>query len=276
MKHRLGVCSWSLQPASPTDLVELLHSAGLDIVQLSLDPIREQSADWRMVSCMNAFRAGGITAVSGMMQMRGEDYSTLESIKRTGGLLLDETWDANRGASMQNARIAQELEIPLVSFHAGFLPPKSDPEMREEVIDRLRLVVDIFRAHGSQIALETGQESAPQLLEFLKEVDRKDVLGVNFDAANMILYNQGDPVEALRLLLPHVRQCHIKDALLTETPGEWGTEVPVGSGQVDWEAFFGLLNSKQGKLDLIIECEAGENRLQDIIKARDLVRSYLK
>jgi len=276
VKHRLGVCSWSLRPSSPTNLVELLQEVELDIVQLALDPIREQSADWRMVSCMNAFEAGGITAVSGMMAMRGEDYSTLQSIKETGGLLLDERWDANRGAAMQNARIAQELEIPLVSFHAGFLPPKTEPEMREEVIDRLRLVVDIFRAHGSQIALETGQESAPQLLDFLKEVDRKDVLGINFDAANMILYNQGDPVEALKLLLPHVRQCHIKDALLTETPGEWGKEVPVGTGQVDWAAFFRVLKSKAGKLDLIIECEAGETRVQDVIRARDLVRGHIQ
>jgi L-ribulose-5-phosphate 3-epimerase len=276
VKHRLGVCSWSLQPESPTHLVERIRACGLEFVQLALDPIRELDADWRMVSSMKAFEAGGVTAVSGMMAMRGEDYSTLQTIRDTGGLLQDDHWDANRGAAMQNARIAQELKIPIVSFHAGFLPPKSDPEMREEVIDRLRLVVDIFRAHGSQIALETGQESAQQLLEFLKEVDRKDVLGINFDPANMILYNQGDPVEALKLLLPHVRQCHIKDAMLTETEGEWGTEVPVGTGQVDWSAFFEILNSKQGKMDLIIECEAGDNRIQDVIRARDLVNSFLQ
>jgi len=276
VKHRLGVCSWSLQPTSPPHLVELLHETGLNLVQLALDPIREQNADWRMVSSMNAFAAGGITAVSGMMSMRGEDYTSLESIRETGGLLQDEHWDANRGASMQNARIAQEIEIPLVSLHAGHLPPKSDPEKREEVIDRLRLVVDIFRAHGSQIALETGQEDASRLLEFLKEVDRKDVLGVNFDPANIILYDQGDPIEALKLLLPHIRQCHIKDAVRTETPGQWGTEVPVGAGQVDWEAFFKVLKSKSGKLDLIIECETGENRVRDIIRARDLIRGHLE
>ena len=42
-------------------------------------------------------------------------------------------------------------------------------------------------------------------------------MGVNFDPANMLLYDKGDPIEALRLLGPWVRQVHIKDARKTGT-----------------------------------------------------------
>ena len=38
---RLAVCTWSLQPTSPADLVEKLKPIGIPRVQLALDPIRE-------------------------------------------------------------------------------------------------------------------------------------------------------------------------------------------------------------------------------------------
>ena len=50
-------------------------------------------------------------------------------------------------------------------------------------------------------------------------------MGVNFDPANMILYDKGDPIAALRVVGPWIRSLHIKDARRTKVPGTWGEEV---------------------------------------------------
>ena len=103
---------------------------------------------------------------------------------------------------------------------------------------------------GVRLALETGQEDAETLLAVLEELG-SDNIGVNFDPANMILYAMGDPVESFERLADHVMQVHIKDATKTETPGTWGAEVPVGTGEVDWEGFFGVMSAKG--IDDVIE-----------------------
>jgi L-ribulose-5-phosphate 3-epimerase len=163
------------------------------------------------------------------------------------------------------------MHLDLVTFHAGFIPEPPDDPQRSTMIDRIRQVVDAFTAEGIRIGLETGQETADTLLAALAEIDRP-TLGVNFDPANMILYGKGDPIEALRKLAPHVFQLHIKDALPTDTPGTWGTEVPVGKGAVDWNAFFSVAATIDPPVNCIIEREAGEDRLDDIRAARDLIK----
>ena len=42
LTDRLAVCSWSLQPATPQQLIEQLQAIGLARVQLALDPLRER------------------------------------------------------------------------------------------------------------------------------------------------------------------------------------------------------------------------------------------
>jgi sugar phosphate isomerase/epimerase len=123
--------------------------------------------------------------------------------------------------------------------------------------------------------LETGQETAPALAAFLTELNRPTV-GVNFDPANMILYDKGNPVEGLRVLSSWLRQVHIKDAVRTQLPGTWGREVAVGSGEVDWPGFFAALNDFNFTGDLVIEREAGGRRPADIVTARELVLRHLK
>ena len=91
----------------------------------------------------------------------------------------------------------------------------------------------------------------------------------------MILYDKGDPVLALDQLAPHVFQVHIKDATKTKQPGTWGAEVPAGTGEVDWSAFFACLRRHNLDVDLMIEREAGEERLKDILTARKLVEGEL-
>lgn len=268
---RVGVCSWSLQATRPADLIDRVRATGCDAVQLHLDPLR--TGQWSKADTIAALRDNNIAILSGMMTTEGEDYTTLESIAQTGGLRPDETWPANLDIAKGDAELAQSLGIKLVTFHAGFLPhDREDPE-RTELLERLRTVADIFHAAGIRLGLETGQESADTLTAVLAELDHPAV-GVNFDPANMILYAMGDPTHALNTLAPRVLQVHIKDATPTTTPGTWGAEVPAGEGAVDWQGFFAVLAERLPTADLLIEREAGDNRIDDIATARALIERY--
>ena len=85
----------------------------------------------------------------------------------------------------------------------------------------------------------------------------------------------GDPLDALRLLLPRVRQAHAKDATPAATPGTWGAEVPVGEGAVDWPAFVEILTGGGFDGELILEREAGTARVDDLRSGAALLRPLL-
>ncbi len=267
LTERLAVCSWSLQPRSAGDLCEKLVATGLRRVSIALDPLRENPGGaWSDFSACAARH--GVTCVSGMMTALGEDYSTLESIRRTGGVVPDQHWEGNWRNFQANAELAVRLGLRFVMFHAGFLPhEESDPDFAK-LLDRLGRIADLFAGRGITLGLETGQETADTLATFLHKLNRPNV-GINFDPANMILYDKGDPIAALRTLGPWLRQCHLKDAVRTRVPGTWGEEVVLGTGEVDWRAFFGVLRDLNFTRDLCIEREAGNQRVADIRAARD-------
>ncbi len=271
--HRLGVCSWSLQSTSPADLAHKLSKVGVRACQLHLDPLRDGS--WDASAMLEALWGAGISVLSGMMTPHGEDYSTLDTIRTSGGLRPSAHWKTNLEIAKGDARVARSLGLGLVTFHAGFLPHDAGDPERAVLLDRLRQVVDVFDDQGVRLAFETGQETADTLLHALADLQRP-AAGVNFDPANMLLYGMGEPVEALRKLAPHVRQVHIKDARRTKVAGTWGEEVPVGTGEVDWRAFFGVIAERELSVDLMIEREAGSDRLGDIATARKLVEGQVK
>ncbi len=268
LSERLAVCSWSLQPAGADDLAAKLKATGIGRVQLALDPLRDSSPGWEQTE--GVLPQNEIIIVSSMFGCVGEDYSTLESIRLTGGIAPDATWEQNRKSIRAASILAAKLGQKLATFHAGFLPhQESDPGFAK-MLRRLAEVADIFGAQKMDVGLETGQETAPALARLLQKLDRPNV-GVNFDPANMILYNKGEPVEALRTLGPWIRQVHVKDAVKTRTPGTWGQEVAVGEGEVDWLAFFAALDQLNFSGNFIIEREAGNRRVADICAAKIVV-----
>jgi len=271
--ERLAVCSWSLQPGGPEDLVAKLAACGVRRVQLALDPLRESPGVWNRAETL--FQQNNIAVVSGMFGCVGEDYSTLESIRLTGGIAPDATWEQNRKNIRDTAGLAGRMGLKLVTFHAGFIPHKETDPDYAKLLNRLAEAAGMFAAASIALGLETGQETAPALAALLQKLGRPN-LGVNFDPANMILYNQGDPIEALRVLAPWIRQVHIKDATRAKVAGTWGEEVAVGTGGVDWPAFFTTLRQLNFKGDFVIEREAGTRRVPDIISARAVVEKTLR
>jgi L-ribulose-5-phosphate 3-epimerase len=270
---RLAVCTWSLQPADPDHLFRQLDAIGIRRVQCAIDPIRENPAVWGAFGerCARA----GVTLASGMFGCEGEDYTTMDTIRRTGGIVPDATWPANWRNLQRTAGLASDLGVTLVTFHAGFLPHEESDPAFGTLLDRLRRTADVFADRKIDLGLETGQETADALAAFLQRLERPNV-GVNFDPANMILYDKGDPIAALQTLAPWLKQVHLKDANRTRVPGQWGDEVPVGAGQVDWPRFFAVLEEIGFQGFCCFEREAGSQRVEDIRSGRQFVESLLQ
>ena len=145
----------------------------------------------------------------------GEDYSSLETIRKTGGIVPDEHWEANKKIVTAGARLTQQLGCRYMSLHGGFLD-ESDPKAFAKYVERIEWIRDEAKKYGVTVLLESGQETAEDLARFLEKVPG---VYVNFDPANMILYGKGEPREAVKLLAPWIRQVHVKDALFTQKPG---------------------------------------------------------
>lgn len=272
-ENRLAVCTWSLQPATPAQLFESLDQIGIRRIQAALDPVRENPEVWGRFA--EQCRERGITIVSGMFGTVGEDYTTMETIRRTGGVVPDGTWEQNWKNIQATAELGARMGLKLITFHAGFLPhEESDPDFLK-LLRRIEQIANVFEQRGIHLGFETGQEEAGTLRAFLEKLGRPSV-GVNFDPANMILYDKGDPIQALQVLGPWLKQCHIKDANRTKTPGTWGEEVAAGTGQVDWKAFFQQLDKLNYQGAFCIEREAGNQRVVDIKAAREFVVSLFR
>jgi hydroxypyruvate isomerase len=165
-----------------------------------------------------------------MIDFPQEDYSTLDAIKLTGGVVPDEYWEVNHKLFLGAVDKTAILGVKYLTMHAGFIDESEEAHARV-FHDRIKCLADAAAEKGLTLLLETGQETAIELRSFLEQLNHPAV-GVNFDPANMILYDKGDPIEAMRLLAPWIKHLHIKDAKRTKQPGTWGEEVPWGDGEV--------------------------------------------
>lgn len=267
--EKIGACSWSFnKPMAGLDAE--MRKAGVTGIQLAVGPFIE--ADGRhgnaegpetLKYVKGKIASGEWKLMSTMISFPQEDYTTLETIRRTGGIVPDECWEKNRRMVTEAAKLTRELGAKYLLTHAGFLD-ESNEEAYRKYVERVSWIRDECRRYGVEIILETGQETAEDLEKFLKRVPG---LGVNFDPANMILYAKGEPLKALKRLMPWIRQVHVKDACATKVPGTWGTEVPWGEGEVGGDKFIAELKRLGYKGNYVIEREMGDNRTGDIALA---------
>jgi L-ribulose-5-phosphate 3-epimerase len=259
----IGVCSWSLQVKSIPELRRLMDRLGVNVVQIACgDP---HHAAWEEGDRLpDVAKAAGFQLTGTMLGFPGEDYTTPQHIQRTGGF----GDPATRPERLERFQWALErtraLGLSDLMLHAGFIPePKSRD--RKPFLDTLAKVSDFAKTKNVTVAFETGQETADLLRLTLDELKCPN-LKVNFDPANMLLYDKGDPIRAVEILGPDIRSVHVKDANRPTVPGNWGEEVPLGKGQVNIPKWVQTLKKVGYRGPLCIEREVGdqEQRVVDI------------
>jgi len=257
MKNPIGICSWSLR----NDLAEVskvLEETGLSHIHLGIDTLDE----FREAIAKNSW-----IVTCTMIGFPQEDYSTPDSIRKTGGIVPNDCWDANRTLALEAIRLTAALGVAHLSLHAGFID-HNDAESYQTFCARMCELAKAAHAENIMLLLETGQETASDLRRCLENLNHP-ALGVNFDPANMILYGKGDPIAAVHTLAPWIKHVHIKDAVKSTVPGEWGSEVPWGNGEVGSNEFIQTLGEIGYTGVLAIEREAGNTRMNDIKLAAD-------
>ena len=273
-EHAIGVADWSLGCGSVEESAKAIRALSLCHIHLGLGPLIAKGVT-AVDDALKILQKYELTPTAGMIGFAGEDYTTIATIKQSGGLVPDALWEQRRSVLESAAKAAQRLNMAMVSTHVGFVPSSNEARY-PTMVARMQDAASLFQSHGLMLLLETGQEGASELLQFLNDIARANV-GINMDPANMILYGAGNPVDALRVLGRHVKHVHIKDAMASQTPGvAWGTEVPFGEGQVNALAFVESLRFGGYRGPLVIEREAGPKRMDDIRHAVAVLESILQ
>lgn len=269
----LGVCSWSLQVRSISELRTLLDRLGINVVQIACgDP---HHASWDEGDDMpRAALASGIVMTGAMLGFPGEDYTTPETIRRTGGFGDPATRAERLDRLRWGLERTQALGLKDLTLHAGFLPEPEDPG-RSPMLDTLAEAGRLAAEAGVTLAFETGQETAELLRRTLDDL-KSPSIRVNFDPANMLLYDMGDPIRAVEILGADIRSVHMKDARRPRVPGTWGEEVPLGEGEVDIPAFLAALGRIGYSGPLVVEREVGDQsgRLRDVALGLDRLKQW--
>ncbi len=188
--------------------------------------------------------------------------------------------------------LAKDLGTNIVTTHIGVVPSdKSNDRYKimQEACFELSRYADSMQAH---FAIETGPERAVTLKEFLDSLDSKGV-AVNLDPANFKMVTGDDPVQAVYTLKDYIVHTHAKDGvkLLESNPEyiyqvvhpipkeiadqKFFEEVPLGTGEVDFDNYLKALEEIGYKGFLTIEREVGENPDKDIKTAYDYLKAII-
>lgn len=234
--------------------LDVARELGVPTIQLhapSPEHRTRQAAD----DFLKRLSEAGIVTTAVFGGFAGESYADIPTVTRTVGLVPPAT-RAERLAEMKSiSDFAALLGVKVIALHLGFVPHDTNDPLYQDVVQVTRDLLDHADQHGQALHLETGQETAEDLVSFIQAVGR-DNLFVNFDPANMILYGSGEPIAALEKVGRYVRSVHMKDALWAANPGEeWGQEVPLGQGQVDIERYLRTLDKLGYHGPLTIERE---------------------
>ena len=235
--------------------LDVARELGIPTIQLHA-PHQGQRTERDAERYRRSIEEAGVTLTAMFGGFEGESYADIPTTARTVGLVPEGTRSARLAEMKEIAAFARQIGCNVVGLHIGFIPA-ADTDSYRDLLSVTRELLDELAGYEQQLHLETGQETAEHLLEFIREVGRRNLF-INFDPANMILYGTGDPIAALRQVGQLVRSVHCKDATWApegEGGTAWGTEVPLGEGDVGFSTYLETLQEVGYTGPLTIERE---------------------
>jgi sugar phosphate isomerase/epimerase len=263
----IGVFLSSLHMPDQFAAMATAKGMGINLIQLGPEAARFFNKTDQLAA---GIKKTGVEVSAVCIAFEGEDYADIPTVKRTVGFLNPETLRERIKGAKKFIDMAAKLKVGIVTAHVGFVPEDTGCVEYKRMLDTVEQLADYAGAKKVIFSMETGQEKAAPMREFIEATKNPNVK-VNFDPANMILYGSGDPKEAVLILGKYLVHTHAKDGLWPKESGKLGTEVPLGEGQVGFEKYMANLKSTGYKGPLIIEREAGDQRIADIKKAKALL-----
>jgi len=191
--------------------------------------------------------------------------------------LIPRTYRAQRIEKLKKySDYAKQLGIPAIRIHAGFIPEDPNDHLYRESVETLREVVSHCKQNGQDFLYETGTETPITMLRAIEDIGL-DNQGVNLDTANLILYDKANPLDALDILGPYVKNTHAKDGLYPTNPRDLGKEVEIPHGKVDFPKIIARLKELNYQGPITIEREiSGPEQMASVKRERDYLRKLIK
>src|SRR5271156_2885302 len=145
----------------------------------------------------------------------------------TIGVVPPKTRAARIDALRQVSDFAKQVGILQVQTHCGFIPENPGDPLYPQAVEAIRTVAKHCQANGQDFLMETGQETPTTMSRAIHDVAMPN-LGVGLDTANLLLYGNANPVDAVDILGPHVMSVHAKDGRWPTDPYQFGEEVLIG------------------------------------------------
>jgi sugar phosphate isomerase/epimerase len=261
-KMRLGVIT-GISP-DPEAAIRRVSELGFPTCQVSVG----EPSDAKLNKLRAALERYHVEATSAVSGGPGKEVYDFYHGPETIGLVPRATRAARIARMKAVADFAQKLGIPAVQGHCGFIPESPNDPLYKETVQAIREVALYCKSKGLALRCETGQETPPALVRAITDAGTGNI-GVNFDAANLVMYGKADPVDAVDILGPYIQGVHAKDGKYPVDARHLGVEVPIGQGAVNWPALIAKLKGIGYSNPLMIEREIhGEKQTADILAAK--------
>lgn len=189
--------------------------------------------------------------------------------------------------------LALKLGCYIVTTHIGVVPQDKNAKQYAVMQQACYEIGTYAESQGAVLAVETGPEKADTLAGFIADTGTKGI-GVNLDPANLVMVTGDDPVRAVDILRTSIVHTHAKDGIMLQKTDPrliydffaqggirdlrleyYFREVPLGRGNVDFNAYLDALSNIDYHGYLTVEREVGENPIADISLAVGFLRNLI-
>lgn len=256
---------WVITPyGSPEEHFKTVHDLGFPTCFLSLDKYIGNFTPALASQYRDLLAKYQLTATAVEVVGPGQLEWNFTQGPATVGLVPPKTRAARIDALRQVSDFAKQVGILQVQTHCGFIPEDPADPLYPGAVEAIRTVAKHCQGNGQAFLMETGQETPITMLRAIRDVAMPN-LGVGLDTANLILYGKANPVDAVDIIGPYVRNVHAKDGRWPTDPNKLGEEVLIGKGVVDFRAVFTKLRRVGYTGVLSIEREtSGAQQIADV------------
>lgn len=189
--------------------------------------------------------------------------------------------------------LAKDLETNVVTTHIGVIPGDPNHDRYKVLQEACEELGEYGDQVGAYFAIETGPETAVTLKNFLDSLSSSGVR-VNYDPANLVMVTGDDPVQGVYTLKDYIVHTHAKDGVMVQKSDpefiyacfaeglpenfhldDYFLEKPLGSGDVDFDAYIKALKDIGYYGFLTIEREVGEDPEKDIREAVQFLKKII-
>lgn len=272
-KLALGVFLPCLAQKDIPTALSLAKEMGFSVIQLGADAFFTYAGEKEKEDFLKRkLDESGLEVIAVFAGFPGERYDDIPTVRETVGFANKEKIPDRLEIAKKTAEFTARLGIPAMAAHVGFIPPDTSDPLYDIMLKAVGEVVAHCEKLGIYFAFETGQETPEELKEFIERLGYPNAK-VNFDTANLILYGKAFSMQGIEVLKDYIISTHMKDGVWPEKEGQLGHEVILGEGQANIEECIKKFIEVGYEGPLIIEREAGTDRVGDIKREKEYLES---